>query len=338
MHVLFIKTLNGLSKKQTLIIGANFINDKFKEAHITTTSAKDFSTTTGGAYAQHTWDVSEKIKLESGLRTDLVQYKNQFYENNEVFVLPRISALFKFNNNWSSRIGGGLGYKTPTIFTEQTETFQYQNLAPLNNVTSEKSHGLTADVNYKSSFGEHFNFSLNQMFFYTRIKNSSILQVNNFGEYSFVNTSAPVTSQGFETNAKLIYKEYFKLFVGYTFTYAKAEYLANNKFLPLLPKNKLNLALVYEKESDLKIGLEGYFTDKQYLYNGQQSSTFWEFGAMVEKTFNKISLFINAENFTDTRQSRYKNVVNGSHNNPVFDDIWTHTEGRTFNGGIKIKL
>jgi hypothetical protein len=34
----------------------------------------------------------------------------------------------------------------------------------------------------------------------------------------------------------------------------------------------------------------------------------------------------------DTPQNRYKPVVNGSHNNPTFDDIWTHTEGRTFNG------
>jgi len=59
---------------------------------------------------------------------------------------------------------------------------------------------------------------------------------------------------------------------------------------------------------------------------------------MAEKVFGKISVFINAENFTDTRQSRYKSVVNGPHNNPTFDDIWTHTEGRTFNAGVKLKL
>ncbi|MNR42267.1 hypothetical protein D3C85_1607650 [compost metagenome] len=86
------------------------------------------------------------------------------------------------------------------------------------------------------------------------------------------------------------------------------------------------------------MGLEGYFTDRQYLYNNQQTSAFWEFGFMAEKVFGKISVFVNAENFTDTRQSKYKSVVNGSHLNPTFDDIWTHTEGRTFNAGIKLKL
>ncbi|MBC7866983.1 MAG: TonB-dependent receptor, partial [Gloeobacteraceae cyanobacterium ES-bin-316] len=97
-------------------------------------------------------------------------------------------------------------------------------------------------------------------------------------------------------------------------------------------------ALIYEKEGVLKIGLEGYFTGKQYLSDGTQTPAFEELGFMTEKIFKKFSLYINFENFTDTRQSRYKNVVNGAHQSPTFDEIWTHTEGFVFNGGIKIKL
>jgi len=109
--------------------------------------------------------------------------------------------------------------------------------------------------------------------------------------------------------------------------------------MPLLPKNKLNLALIYEKENNFKLGFEGYFTDKQYLYNGEQTPSFWVFGFMAEKTMWKhFSFFINFENFTDTRQSNYKRVVNGPNNNPTFDDIWTSTEGFTINGGVKIRL
>ncbi len=62
------------------------------------------------------------------------------------------------------------------------------------------------------------------------------------------------------------------------------------------------------------------------------------FGAFGEKTFGKYSLFINAENFTDTRQSRFGAVVFPPHRNPTFAEIYTHTEGRVFNGGVKIKL
>jgi outer membrane receptor for ferrienterochelin and colicins len=114
--------------------------------------------------------------------------------------------------------------------------------------------------------------------------------------------------------------------------------LAHYQFLPLLPKNKLNLTLMYEKADNFKLGLEGYFTDRQYLYNGSRTPSFWELGFMAQKTFHKVSLYINFENFTDQQQSNYKTVANGLHNSPTFDDIWNHTEGFVVNGGIKLKL
>jgi iron complex outermembrane receptor protein/outer membrane receptor for ferrienterochelin and colicins len=61
-------------------------------------------------------------------------------------------------------------------------------------------------------------------------------------------------------------------------------------------------------------------------------------GIFGEKIFGKFSLFINAENITDTRQSRFGTVVFPPHQKPTFSEIYTHTEGRVFNGGIKIKL
>lgn len=323
------------TKKQTIITGLNFQYDDFKQSNISTLNAKS---NTIGAYIQQTWDISEDIKLENGLRIDNINYSNPNFSKNQIFALPKISALFKFNNKWSSRIGGGLGYKIPTIFTEQTETNQYQNVLALNNVKAERSIGGTTDINFKTNLSDDFVFSINQMFFATQINKPLILQNSGVNTF-FINADKPVISNGFETNIKFIFKEDLKFFVGYTFTNAKAKYLTSNQFLPLLPKNKLNMALIFEKENNFKLGLEGFFTDQQFLYNGTQTPTFWEFGFMAEKTLWKnYSFFINFENFTDTRQSNYKPVVNGSHNNPTFDDIWTHTEGATINGGIKLKF
>lgn len=322
-------------ENQTFISGINIMYDDFNQRDIETLDAKSF---TSGAYIQHTWDITEKIKLENGLRFDNVTYSNVNFSKNQSFFLPKIAALFVINNEWSSRIGGGLGYKIPTIFTEQTEQNQYQNLLPLNNVVAEKSLGGTVDFNYKTKIIEDLLFSVNQMFFITQINKPLVLE-NDGTNLFFANASESVISQGFETNVKFIFKEDFKLFVGYTFTDAKANYLTGNQFIPLLPKNKLNLALIYEKENNFKLGLEGYFTDQQFLNNGQPTPAYWEFGFMAEKTlWEHFSFFINFENFTDTRQSNYKRVVNGPNNNPTFDDIWTHTEGFTINGGVKIKL
>jgi iron complex outermembrane receptor protein/outer membrane receptor for ferrienterochelin and colicins len=325
-------------KKHTLIIGGNFIYDDFVEKKITAFPLRNFTTITGGLYIQHTWDVAKKFQLESGVRLDAVNYYNANYNNSEAFVLPRVSALFKITDKLTSRVGGGLGYKTPSLFTEQTESFQYKNVLPLNNVTSEKSAGGTADISFKTGIGKDFYFAINEMFFYTYINNATVISADTVGNYYFSNTTKGVQSLGFETNVKLIYKENFKLFIGYTYNEAKAYYLIGNQFLPLLPRNKLNLALVYEKEKNFKLGLEGYFTDNQYLSTGAKTPSFWEFGFMAEKTFGILTLFVNFENFTNVRQSEYKRVVNEPHNNPTFDEIWTHTEGFVINGGIKIKL
>ncbi len=322
-------------QKHTLIGGLNIVFDKFKHRNLAVLDAQTFTT---GVYLQDTWDIAQRVILESGLRIDNVQFKNTGYSKNQTFILPRFSALFKISNQISSRIGGGLGYKSPTVFTEETERLQYQNLRALNNVQAEKSVGGTADINFKTKITGDLAFSINQLFFYTRINKPLVLNTDAFGNYSFSNSSANITSSGFETNLKFIYKEDLKLFLGYTFTNAEAGYLSGNRFLRLIPKNKLNLTLMYEKEDNFKLGLEGYLTGNQYLNNGSRTPSFWEFGFMAQKTFRKVSVFINFENFTDQRQSKYKKVVNPPYNNPSFDEIWNHTEGFVVNGGIKIKL
>jgi len=325
------------SGKHALVLGGNFIYNDFREK-ASSILKRNNKANTGGIYAQHTWDATAKIKLESGLRLNIADYKNSIYSNTEFFVLPRLSLLVKYNSQLTTRIGAGMGYKMPTLFTEETETMQYRNVKQLNNVRSEKSYGGTADINWRTNSSNELAFAFNHMLFYTLIHDPLILEGDATNGYKFVNASKPVISMGFETNAKLVFKENFKLFLGYTFTDSKAKYLAGNQFLPLVPRHKLNTALIYEKEDFIKLGLEAYFTGRQYLSNGTRTPSFNELGFMTEKIFERFSLFINFENFTDTRQGKYKNVVNGSHLNPTFDEIWTHTEGFVINGGIKVKL
>lgn len=322
-------------QKHIFISGVNIVWERFKQENADSLNTRSF---TAGAYFQDTWDINSKTALESGLRFDQVYYQNSQYRKNQFFVLPRISLLFKWTPALSSRIGGGLGYKTPTLFTERTESMQYRFVSPLNKVTAEKSVGGTADINYRGYLADELSFSINQLFFYTSITKPLILQSDVPNNFYFINAGDPIISKGFETNLKFIFRESLKLFAGYTFTHAKATYLSTHQFLPLLPKNKLNLTLVYEKENNFKIGLESYFTDRQYLYDGSRTPSFWELGLSGQKTFNKITFFINFENFTDQRQSKYKTVVNPPHDNPTFDDIWNHTEGFVVNGGIKLKL
>ena len=59
----------------------------------------------------------------------------------------------------------------------------------------------------------------------------------------------------------------------------------------------------------------------------QEYPVFQSTGLGQRKFLKTFPSLINLENFTDARQSNYESVVNGSHINPTFDEIWTHPEG-----------
>lgn len=315
-----------------LVFGFNAVYDQFREQPDSTSPIRrDETRTTVGGYVQDNFDITDKLSLEAGFRLDVVR-------DYGVFALPRVSVLYKFNDNLSTRAGFGFGYKAPSMFTEEAETLLFQNVLPIGNeLQAERSRGGTFDINYRNSIGEKFSYSINQMFFYTEIEDPLVLVANPDSSFSFTNASELVRSSGFETNVRASY-DIVKLFAGYTFTHAKAGYLASNQFLPLTPTSKLNSALLVEKEDNFKAGLEAYYTSSQFLRDGSKTRPYWVLGIFGEKTFGKFSLFINAENITDTRQSRFGQVVFGPHQDPTFSEIWTHTEGRVFNGGIKIRL
>lgn len=319
-------------KKHAIAAGFNAVYDRFEEkSNLFAVGRRDERRTTLGGYFQDNYDLSNKISLEAGIRLD-------FVKDYGVFVLPRASLLYKFSDNLTSRIGFGFGYKTPSIFTEEAETLLFQGVLPIGNtLKAEKSKGGTFDVNYKNTIGEKFSYNFNQMFFYTEIENPLVLNQASPTVYAFSNANRPVKSAGFETNARFSY-DFAKLFLGYTYTNAKAEYSTGNQTLPLLPKSKLNSALIFEKHENFKVGLEAYYSSRQFLRSGVKTRDYWEFGLFAEKTFGKISVFANAENFTDTRQSRFGQIIFPPHQNPAFAEVYTHTEGRVFNGGIKIRL
>ena len=319
-------------KSHALVFGFNAAYDRFKEGRDSGSLVpRDESRRTFGGYAQDSFNVTEKLSLEAGFRLDHVRDYGPF-------ALPRVSALYKFNDRLSSRFTVGFGYKTPSIFTEEAETLLFRGVLPIGNtLKAERSRGGTFDINYRGVWGEKFSYSLNQMFFYTRITDPLVLSPRAGGLYGFENAARPVTSRGFETNARLSY-DIVKLFAGYTYTNAKAEYLTGNQALARTPKSRINSALLFEREEDFKVGLEAYYTSSQYLTDRFRTRPFWVAGVFGEKSFGKYSLFFNAENVTDTRQGRFGTVVFPPHQDPTFAEIYTHTEGRVFNGGIKVRL
>ncbi len=324
-------TWNKKVNRGDWVVGANVLTDDLAERSVSADPRRDYHYNTYGLFIQNAWTVSDKLVLESGLRGDYVrEYGFEW--------LPRLSAMIKLSPKLTTRIGGGYGYKTPTIFTEEAERFQFQNLLPIDPERSrnERSIGANWDINYRTRLGD-VGVSFNHLFFYTKLKNPLVLVGAPGGKVQFQNSQGYLDTKGMETNLRLTYHD-FKLFVGYTYTDANTHFTSDKEWLPLTARHRLNNVLMYEVEDKLKLGLEAYYFSEQRLNDGTTGKSYWIAGFMAEKIWEKFSLFINFENFTNTRQSRFDSIYTGTIDNPVFNDIYAPVEGFVLNGGVKVRL
>jgi len=320
---------NTASEKTDWIVGANLYTSNFDE-NDNAQLQRDQKDVTFGAFANNIYDLSDNWILETGLRAD---YNTDF----GFFPLPRISLLYKNDSGFSSRIGGGLGYKIPDIFTEEAEYINFENVLAIDKSTidAERSYGVNFDVNYQTRLSDEIGFSINQLFYVTAINDVLLLNSADNGLFQFENAPNEILSKGAETNIKFTYKD-FRWFLNYALIDTKLNYLPGNPQKPLTAKHNAGSILMYESEK-WRIGYETFYTGKQFLSNGTETTDFVTMGLLVMRNFKLGSVFVNFENFTDRRQSRFSPLVLPPHDNPVFPEIYAPTDGFIFSVGLIIK-
>ncbi len=314
--------------KADWVLGANLYSTVFNERE--NPLERDQKDVTVGLFANNINDLSEQWILETGLRTD-------YAIGWGFFALPRISLLYKSNNNFSSRLGGGLGYKVPDIFTEEAEFINFRNVLQIDKdaLKAERSYGLNLDFNYQTRLTDEIGFSVNQLFYLTAIRNGLLLNSIDGDLFQFENASGEILSKGAETNIKFTYKD-FRWFLNYAFIDTRLNYLPGNPQKPLTAKHNAGSVLMYESEK-WRIGYETFYTGKQLLSNGFETTDFFTMGLLVMRNFKWGSTFVNFENFTDRRQSRFSPLVLPPHENPTFPEIYAPTDGFIFSVGIILK-
>lgn len=324
-------TYSSEVNNSTWISGLNIYTDNFNETPFDSLN-RDYSYTTVGLFTQNTFDLSRKTSVESGLRLDYdIDYG--------LFALPRISLLTRLSGKLSLRVGGGFGYKLPTIFTEEAESQTYENILPIdfNQIDVERSLGGNLDFNYKTVLGNNWTLSVNQLFFYTNLSDALVLEQNNQGQFVYDNANDQVISRGLETNVKLTYK-HFKLFANYALINTRFNSDDSGSQKPLTPRHNIGAVLVYEEEGKWRIGFESYYTGQQFRVDRTQTDDYWIVGFLAMRKFENLSIYINFENFTDTRQHRLEDFRIGTHIKPDFPEIWAPTDGSVVNAGFILEL
>lgn len=94
---------------------------------------------------------------------------------------------------------------------------------------------------------------------------------------------------------------------------------------------------MYELEEKMRIVYEVFYVGNQYLSSHEKVRKYWFMVVSVEYKFKYFSVFLNLENFLDSRQSKWENMYSGTIQNPQFREVYTPTDGFILNGGIKIK-
>ena len=293
--------------------GLNFWTDEFDQDAAGSTRQIDYDQSTIGGFMQATWPLADEWIFESGLRID----HNADYGE---FVLPRLSLLYTGLEDTTLRVGGGLGYKLPTPFSEDAEGnwLQFQGVQPLNPdiLDPERSTGVNVDLHHTFRIGGEQTLDLNILLFYTRVNDPLTLVEEEPDVYAYRQPLRYTDTRGTEINAVWRW-DYLKFFLGYTLADAREHSQGETSDAILMPKERVNMVLVYEREADFRIGLEAYYFSQQRLANAQMSSDYWIFGLMTEKYLgDDFSLFLNFENFGDTRQTRDGPIYSGPITNP----------------------
>ncbi|MBQ4802053.1 TonB-dependent receptor [Aquimarina sp. MMG015] len=310
------------------IFGANLYTIDFDED--SSSLERDQNDVTAGLFINNIYDFSENWILETGFRAD-------YADGWGFFPLPKVSLLFKSDNSFSSRIGGGLGYKIPDIFTEEAELINFNNVLAIDDtrIDAERSYGVNLDFNYETYLNDEIDFSINQLFYVTAIQDGLLLSDTGTGFFEYENANDNIVSKGAETNIKFSYKD-FRWFLNYAFIDTQLNYLDGNPQKPLTARHNAGSVFMYENEK-WRIGFETYYTGKQLLSNGSETTDYVLMGLLGMRNFNWGTIFVNFENFTDRRQSRFSTLVLPPANDPTFAEIYAPTDGFILSAGIILK-
>ena len=280
---------SSTKSKSSWISGINVWTDRFTQSQGDLSNPLDYSLTTLGAFVQNILNANEKWTLESGFRLDHLNTEG-------FFPLPKLSLMYTPSASLTLRFGGGLGYKSPTVFTEETERIQFRNVVPINygRLQSERSAGANLDLNYRLALGEELSLVANALLFVTQIQHPLLLQKNAKG-VEFIQPDGNFQTQGLEVNLKWNYRD-FKLFTGYTLADVTQEFNGRKSPYPLVARHRLNNVLMFEQHENFRIGLEAYYFSPQVLNDGKEGQSYWIFGLMGEKSLGEhFSVLIQCE-------------------------------------------
>ena len=321
----------GTAKGHTWVVGTALQRERYRSADV---PRFDYVHTIPGAFAQDEFTAARWLTLSASARIDR-------HSAFGTFVSPRVSLLARPGAAWTVRVSGGRGYFAPTPFTEETEgTGLSRVIVDLGTLRAERATSVSADLTWARA-----PLEVTGTIFQSRI--AGALSVRDTGLTAFpvaiVNADGPTRTRGSEFIARY-HREGFDVILTHMYLWSSEPDPdgPGRREIPLNPRHAASFDLL-RAIGPARVGFEVFYTGRQALEDNPYRTRGFPhvlFGGLVDWGLGRARIFLNVENLGDVRQTREHPLVR-----PIRDadgrwtvDAWAPLEGRTFNGGIRVRF
>jgi len=315
-------TLRRTNGRHTWVGGVAIDQDEY-----TPTDLPQFAYTfvTPGLFVQDDIDVRPWLALSLSGRLD-------HHSDYGWFFSPRLSALFRAGD-WSTRLSAGTGFFGSTPLTEETEAAGLKRLTLDGPLQVER--GRSASIDVTRALGP---FTVTTTFFRSHIVNPIHVERST---YTLGNLLKPTTNAGVELLGTFRQSP-FAVTSSYTYVQAREWVYGVRDDVAQTPRHSFGLVGMVENE-DGRLGMEVYYTGRQRLEANPYRDVgepYVVVGVLAERRIGSLRIFVNGENLTDVRQSRWDPILRQDR---AMDgrwtvDAWAPLDGRVINGGVRIQF
>jgi outer membrane receptor for ferrienterochelin and colicins len=312
--------VRGTANRHTWVGGIAFDRDAYSPRDLPQFA---YTFTAPGVFAQDDVAIAPWLSISLSGRAD-------FHSEYGTFFSPRVSALAR-SGGWTSRISAGRGFFAATPLVEETEAAGLSRLTIPRPLRAER--GSSASIDLTRTEGPA---SFTATVFASRI--SSPVHVDRSPQFVLRNLDEPTTNTGVELLGTLRQSPFA---LTTTYTYVRARELGAD--VPLTPRHSAGLVAMLESEDHGRLGLELYYTGTQLLESNpyrSRSAPYAIVGFLAERRFGRLRVFVNAENLTGTRQTRFDPLLRPARapDGRWTVDAWAPLEGRVVNGGVRLQF
>jgi outer membrane receptor for ferrienterochelin and colicins len=326
--------VTGVSGRHTWVVGGALQRDVYRSR---TLPAFDYTFTVPALFLQDELRLSPEASVSASLRWDAhSEYGAQWS--------PRVSALYR-PGAWTFRSSVGGGFFAPTPFVEEVEADGLSPLGPLEGLRAERARNASLDVGRTVR-----PLELNVILFGSRVRDAvRLVPIQESTpapgpQVLLVNVPGETRTAGAELLARYRWDD-VSLTGSYVFVQAtEPDPLSPiRRPVPLTPRHTGGLVAMWEDHDRGLLGVEAYFTGRQPLDENpyrEEGRTHVHLGVLGELRRGNVSVFLNAENLLNVRQTRYDPLVRPQRTpgGRWTVDAWAPLEGFVVNGGVRIRL